>query len=250
MNTPDNSSYSDPFYDRLDAFFAWLGRCWLIFVIALIIAVTAALVIRSNLSYNPDAISAAALQKARSDGTEALLALVDNDEHTAESRARAALDVVNQYIIEENYDEAEQLANKAITLAAQGEQGNLLAASQMNLAAALELSGKLTEARDLYDTVKSSAAGRYPAYALTSEIAAALLNANIAEQEEDSAKAEELRLNALRDLSAYAGQSRNDGSIAIVAAATWRYHDLRRSFPEIAQKLDKELGITPEAPTE
>ena len=244
MNSPNNSSYSDPFYDRLDAFFAWLGRRWLVFVIALTIAVIGALVIRSNLSHNPNAISAAALQKARSAGNESLIAFIDNEGQTPESRARAALDIVSLRASEEAFAQAEELAHKAITLAEQGSQENLVSASRMSLAAVLEQSGKLTEARDLYQTVTSDAAGVYPAYALSSEIAAALLDATIADQEENAAQAADLRLNALRTLSGYAGQSRSDGSIAITAAATWRYYDLRRAHPELAQKLDEELGVT------
>ena len=250
MNNPDNSSYSDPFYDRLDAFFSWLGRRWLVFVIALVVAITAALVINGQLSHNPDALSAAALQKARSGGDDSLKGFIDDDSQTPESRARAALDLVNQYVIQEQHEEAETYAHKAIELATAGTQGNLIAASKMSLATTLEQNGKLSEARDLYQSVTASTAGQYPAYALTSEIAAALLNASIADSEEDENKAAELRLNALRDLSSYAGQSRNDGSIAIIAAATWRYHDLRRAYPKLAQTLDQELGISTAEPSE
>ena len=39
----------------LTRFFAWLGRRWLVFVIALVVAITAALVINGQLSHNPDA---------------------------------------------------------------------------------------------------------------------------------------------------------------------------------------------------
>ena len=59
-------------------------------------------------------ISAAALQKARSGGDDALKGFIDDDSQTPESRARAALDVVNQYVIQEQHEEAETYARKAI----------------------------------------------------------------------------------------------------------------------------------------
>ena len=107
-----------------------------------------------------------------------------------------------------------------------GTQDNLIAASKMSLATTLEQNGQLSQPRPLSKRHRLYS-GQYPAYA-TSEIAAALLNASIADSEEDETAQS---AQAPRDLSSYAGQSRNDGSTAIIAAATWRYHDLRRASP-------------------
>jgi hypothetical protein len=58
----ENTSYSDPLYDRLDTFVKGLSQRWGIVVVAVIVAAVLVVVLRYSLDNAPAAASAAAIR--------------------------------------------------------------------------------------------------------------------------------------------------------------------------------------------
>ncbi|TVR44070.1 MAG: hypothetical protein EA402_08225 [Planctomycetota bacterium] len=245
----NSSSYSDPFYDKLDAIFSWLGRNWLIVVALILAVIMGSVIVGYRLRANPDAVSATALYQARQAGDdgEALRLLSENEEHTPEARARAALDLAQARQVDEHFEAAERFARQAVSLAEASGIRNLRAASEVTLASILEQAGQLRDARRLYQAIAERYRGELPAFVIAAEAAQALLAATIAEDSEDSDEARSLRLEALRILRDFADlNSGIDAPVPVLQASIWRYFDLRRNFPDLAHQLDRELGLIDE----
>lgn len=236
-----SSAYSDPFYDRLERTFHWLGRRWLIVVAAIIVAVIIAVTLRQSAAASPEAASAAALHQARQGGMDALVSFAGDEDFTPESRARAALLVSDDALQNEDIQRAVRYAERARELAEASGIANLRAAATISYGAALEAAGDGQAAVDAYRWVVDTFRGQLISYARSADIASALLLADLAEG--DSDQATDQRMEALRILADYADSDPRDGGEAVIAAATWRYYALRRQFPDLASELDRERGL-------
>lgn len=238
-----STAYSDPFYDRLERTFHWLGRRWLIVVAAIIVAVIIAVSLRYSAATSPEAASAAALHQAQQGGQRALATFAADEEFTPESRARAALSVSQQALEEGDLERSLRFARLARDLAEESTLANLRAAAHMTLAATLEANGDVSEAIEAYRWVVSSFRGQLTTYTRSADVSAALLLADKADSNPDPEEATEQRREALNILADYANSDPRDGGEIVIAAATWRYYQLRRNFPELSRQLDQELGL-------
>jgi len=233
------TSYSDPFYDRMERFLRALLRRWVL-VLAIVIAVAAATVWYRHVTANtPESRSATshqlALQKLHTGEDMALRDLVQDEEILAEFRARAANDLANHLIARERAAEAEKWARKGLSLAETAGDPQLTAALQLNLAAAFLAQDKFNEARERYQLVEKQRQLAIESLQGELGVAATLIaSADAAEAAGQGDRAAQIRRKALagferiRDISL-------PGAETIVAIAAFEAEDLKRRYPSLVE---------------
>ncbi len=219
MPQQDLSSYSDPVYDRLEQVAHGLGRTWWLYVVAAVLAVVIALAMRSFFDRSPGAEAFRLLRNASTEGDEALVAFVDNEEIPAEYRVRAAIQAAQTDLTAGRVDAAVDLLERAGTLAGESEYRSqvLELTTSLSRAAALEDAGDTEQAMQLYEDVELRAGRDNPIQAILAGVGAvrcrearalamakdAGASTNEAESEAAIAQARELReqsIEQLRDL--------------------------------------------------
>lgn len=161
------SSYSDPFYDRLDRAYRYLRRRVVLVVIVVVATVTAVLAVNWWLQRNLEAAGLVALRMAElpkpgDAGTDRRLeALADDAEQLPLIRARAAIEVVQKRLDAGEIDQARKAAQLALRLGIESGDTETALVARLSQAAVLFQAGDLEAARSEYETAKRSAAGLY-----------------------------------------------------------------------------------------
>lgn len=253
----EQTSYSDPLYNRLEVIVEWLGKRW-----GLAVGVVAAVVIASLLaqyagSYSADAASADALLQAEaaSDPIVALGALVADSSHTAEFRSQAGITLAVRHLDEFAPDKATGPAEQAVALAtglataanAKPRHQALHAAALLTLAAAYEQQDRLEDALALLDEVTSRYEAVQPDYGVQAGIRASLIRIELAERASDGETAQELRQRAWEDLDIY---RRSQAPDELTRIAEWQYYELQRLHPDLAGHEVPEAKPTPTTATQ
>ena len=172
--TPEElSSYSDPLYDRMEGIANRLGQRWWLYVIAVILAVVIAFVMRDILGRSPDAAAHHRYQTAAD--TEALIDLSRDESMTAEFRVHAAIEAAQDLLLSGEIDEAEALIRAAGPLATSSrhESRSLSLVKDLSLAAVHEEVGEFETALTLYQGVESRAGRQLPIHTILGGLGAA-----------------------------------------------------------------------------
>lgn len=167
-----STSYSDPFYDRLEAFANVLKRAWPLVLLAMILSVVAVFAISWALHRHPDAGSAARFIAARDEQDAAkritaYQALIADTTVTASFRARAGIEVVNDLLAKGDTASAAPVAVKAGTDAAASGDVDVQLAAKLTRAAVHQQANELDQAAVAFGEAKRAAGAKYPASQLT-----------------------------------------------------------------------------------
>jgi tetratricopeptide (TPR) repeat protein len=235
------TSYSDPFYDRLDAFAQWLKRAWLLVAVVLILVVAGVVALNWFLQRHPDAGSAARFISAReveddAKRESALKAVADDATVTASFRARALIEVVQLHLTKSDTAGAGPLADKALEQSRQSDDADVQLAAKLTRAAVYLQAGELEPAAKAYGEAKRAAGSKYPVAGFES----ALGLARVAEKQGHLDDA----INELEPL-----MSRNEaGAANLLGLAKVFYWDLKRRSAE-AKLAPAAAAPTAAAPT-
>jgi tetratricopeptide (TPR) repeat protein len=165
------TSYSDPFYDRLDAIANWIKKSWLLVTIVLIFAVVAVLVLTWLLQRHPEAGSAARFVAARNVETDearekAFAALAADAAITPAFRARSEIEVVQLLLARKDTATAATAATKAVEFATQGNDPEVQLVAKLSRAAVHFQAGELEPALTAYGEAKKASGAKYPVASL------------------------------------------------------------------------------------
>ena len=189
--TPEElSSYSDPLYDRMESIANRLGQRWWLYVIAVILAVIIAFVMRDILGRSPDAAAHHRYETAAD--TQALIALSRDDSMTAEFRVHAGIEAAQNLLLDAEIDEAEALIRSLAPLvaASRHESRTLALVKDLSLAAVHEQVEEFAAALELYQGVESRAGRQMPIHTILGGLGATRVlqaQARALEAEADSA---------------------------------------------------------------
>jgi Meckel syndrome type 1 protein len=161
------TSYSDPFYDRLDALANWIKKSWLLVTIVLILSVVAVLVVTWLLQRHPEAGSAARFVAARNAETDAarekaFAALAADASVTPAFRARSEIEVVQLLLARKDTATAATAATKAVEFAAQGNDPEVQLVAKLSRAAVHFQAGEYDPALTAYGEAKRASGAKYP----------------------------------------------------------------------------------------
>ncbi len=179
MASPDDfvqtTSYSDPFYDRLEAASQYVRRFKWAMVLLILAVIGLVIVINRVKAHRPEAAAAAkylAAVGAQEAGarTTALEALAGNDQVMPLFRARAAIELTQTAIIDKKPDVAKTRATESVKFASEAGDPETLLAAKLSLAGVLLDAGDNAGAGTLYGEVESGAGGRYPAQSLEAQM--------------------------------------------------------------------------------
>ena len=167
-----STSYSDPFYDRLEAFANVLKRAWPLVLLGVILSVVAVFAISWALHRHPDAGSAARFIAARDEQdaakrTASYQALIADTTVTASFRARAGIEVVNDLLAKGDTASAAPVAVKAGTDAAASGDVAVQLTAKLTRAAVHQQANELDQAVVAFGEAKRAAGSKYPASQLT-----------------------------------------------------------------------------------
>jgi hypothetical protein len=162
-----STSYSDPIYDRLESLSQRLTRRIGLVLLALVVIISIAVLLRAYLDRNPEAEFAGLLLKAERESdhdaqTKALQALLANEQSPPFFRARAGIELAQDALLRGALSEAKDDAARALDLAQKSDLPDVLLAAQLSRAAVQEQSGDAAAARDGYVQVEHAAGARYP----------------------------------------------------------------------------------------
>ena len=220
------SSYSDPFYDRLEAFANVIKRSWLLVIVVVILCVAGVFTLTWALQRHPDAGSAARFITARDEQdatkrTAAYQALVADPTVTAVFRARAGIEVVSDLLAKGDTASAAPVALKASADASASGDVDMQLAAKLSVAAVHQQSGELEPAATAYSEAKRVAGVKYPVSRLTAELGLAQV-----------LMAQGKRAEALTELEPLI--ARNDaGAEQLIGLAKAMYWDLKRTLAEV-----------------
>lgn len=220
------TSYSDPFYDRLDAFAQVIKRAWPLVLLVVVLAVAAVFGITWALQRHPEASSAARFIAARDEQdqakrTAAYQALVADDKVTPTFRARAGIELVQDLLAKGDTASAGPVAAKVIEAAATGDADVQLAA-KLTRAAVHQQAGELDQAASAFSEAKRAAGAKYPVAQLTAVLG--LAQVLTAQGKRDDAILELEPLTTRSDL----------GAEQLLGLAKAMYWDLKRQVAEAA----------------
>ena len=154
--TPDQApatSYSDPFYDRLDAMSQRIKRQWILIIVLLVAAIAGGAVLTAWLRRNPEAAAYNRLFEARGD-IAALTTLADDAGLPPGIRIDAAAEAVQLHLMRKDTAAAMILAERTLALARANQEAPLTAGAQLSLAAVHEQAGRIDEAKAAYQTIE------------------------------------------------------------------------------------------------
>lgn len=227
------SSYSDPFYDRLDACSRFLRRHWLFAVLAVILTVVIAIVVSTMLARHPEAAGAATFlhaqelaQEAQQDrvkGVAAYEAVLNDAEATPYFKARAALEQTHLHLAGGDAVAARLSVTKASDQLKTVSDAELPAMVKLSLAAVEFQADAYEPALAAFAEAERLAGPRRPAV----QIEAILGQARVLERQGKATEA----IAQLEPLTA-----RSDvGAEGILTVAKARYWRLKRTQAEAAQ---------------
>ncbi len=219
------TSYSDPFYDRLEAFANVLKRAWPLVLLVLILSVAGVFALTWMMQRHPDAGSAARFISARDEQdaakrTAAYQALIADTGVTEVFRARAGIEVVNDLLAKGDTANAAPVAAKASVDAAAAGDVEVQLTAKLTVAAVHQQAGELEQAATAYGDAKRVAGVKYPASRLTAELGLAQVLMAQGKREEAVAVLEPVI-------------ARNDnGAENLQSIAKAMYWDLKRTLAE------------------
>lgn len=153
------SSYSDPIYDRLERVSQGMAKRWKLLLVLFLLALGIGIYLQTLAERSPEAASASAYASALGD-REALEALVEDEEQTAEVRAGAAHEVAKLALQDDRLTDAEQAIERAADLAAETENHALRLGIGLTTGAIAEARGDWAAAIDAYRSVEDRAVGQ------------------------------------------------------------------------------------------
>jgi predicted negative regulator of RcsB-dependent stress response len=227
-----SSSYSDPFYDRLDAVSRFLRRYWLFAALAVILTVVIAIVVNKVLARHPEAAGAAAFlhaqdlaQEAQQDRAKAVAAyeaVLGDPGATPYFKARAALEQTHLHLAGGDAGAARASVTKASDQIAAANDTELSATVRLSVAAVALQANELDAALTAFAEAERLAGPRLPAV----QIEAILGQARVLERQAKTSEA----IAQLEPLIA-----RSDvGAEGILTVAKARYWRLKRVAAEAA----------------
>lgn len=237
-----STSYSDPFYDRLDAFAQEIKRRWWIVALVIVVTVIAVMATHQMMETRPEAGSAARYLAARSltagQGQDkvataaALGKLMDDATNTPFFRARAAIDVLQSRLDAGDTAGAKVAGELAVAQANLAKDAELQLAATLSLAAAKHQGGDLDGALADYAKSERAAGAKYTVHQFEAIIGQARVLAA------QGKKAEAIQ--ALEPL-----QTRSDaGAEELLKIAKVSYWNLKR---EVAEAAAKPAAVAPAA---
>lgn len=236
-----STSYSDPFYDRLDACARMLRRYWHVAVAIVIIAVCSAILLRWSLATHPEAGGAVAFlhaqEQAQTAGPDRAKALAAYAEVLADStttpyfRARAAIEQIHLNLLNADVPAARTAAEQANAAATVAKDPALLAAVRLSQAAIELQAEQLDAALAAYTEAATLAGPRQPALQLDAMLGQARVQERQGKQDEAIATLEPLI-------------TRSDaGAESLVVVAKARYWRLKRLQAEAALPKPVESAV-------
>ena len=161
-----STSYSDPFYDRLDAVAQFIRKSWPMLLLVLALVIGAVFLGNKLLQRHPEAGSAARFVSARdaedpAKREAAFKAVGADDAVTPSFRARALIEQVQLLLEKSDTASAGPVAAQAVQLAAQGGDAEVQLAAKLTQAAVQAQAGELDQAVSTYGAVKTAAGAKY-----------------------------------------------------------------------------------------
>ena len=162
-----SSSYSDPFYDRLDAIFRFIKGAWPLVLLALALVVAGVVALNWMLQRHPEAGSAVRYLEARNtpDETKRLAALTTVSTEptvTPAFRALAVNDLVQAQLLKGDTANAGTQAAKGVEYAGQSTDFSLQLVAKLTRAGAFQQAKEYDQAATAYAEVKRAAGAKYP----------------------------------------------------------------------------------------
>lgn len=172
------TSYSDPFYDRLDALSRQVRRQWWLFVLAIVIIALAAIALRLWLHREPIAMGGALAVQARDEADDARREalwreLADGSAYDPAFRAAAGIELCQIQLARGDAIKAREQAQRAEEQARAAKDDDLVLAAGLSRAAAVLDSGDAAAALGLYERAARGAGAKHPARKLAAELGAA-----------------------------------------------------------------------------
>ncbi len=222
-----STSYSDPFYDRLDAFAQVIKRAWPLVLLVVLLGIVGVFVLNSALQRHPEAGSAARFIAARDEAdaikkTAAFQALLADPQVTPTFRARAGIEVVQELLLKGDTASAAPVALKVIEAATATNDPEIQLAAKLTRAAVHQQAGELDLAVSLFSETKRAAGAKYQVAQLTAVLGLAQVLTAQGKREEAIAELEPLTTRT--DL----------GAENLLGLAKAMYWDLKRQVAEAA----------------
>jgi tetratricopeptide (TPR) repeat protein len=220
------SSYSDPIYDRIDTFAQAVKRRWWIYLVALVVIVVAAQLLRMWATNRPEEAASAAFNAALGaekpeDRVAKLHALAGDDKASAYYRSRSFIELVQDQLQHDDATAAKASAERAMKLAEQSKDIELQYAARLSRGAAEFQLGELDTALADYSKVETGGA-RYGAQQIEATLGAARTLIKQGKRDEAIAKLEPML-------------TRTDaGAEALLSMARVYYWKLKREQAEAA----------------
>ncbi len=234
-----SSSYSDPFYDRLDSIFRFIKGAWPLVLLALALVVAAVFALNWVLQRHPEAGSAVRYLEARNtpDETKRLAALATVSTEptvTPVFRALAVNDLTQAQLLKGDTANAATQATKGVEYAGQTTDSSLQLVAKLTRAGAYQQAKEYDQAATAYAEVKRAAGAKYP----MAQLEAALgLSRTLALQGKTD--------DALVELESLINRTDED-SKQLLNIARMQYWELKRTQAEA--KLAPAAGAAPVAP--
>ena len=211
------TSYSDPFYDRLDAVARGVRRQWLLVVVVLIVAIAGSAWLVVSLGERPVARDAGRLLAAQGDA-KALAELAGDAQAAPALRAHAGIEAVQLHLLRGETAAARPLAERALADAEASKDLRRIGAAGLTLAAVKEQAGDAAGAERDYRRL----AGELRQAARDLYLTAILGQARTLEASGRSGEAIALLATRVDDTMA----SGSEGSMQVLITEYWR---LRRA---------------------
>ncbi len=157
VNDAPMTSYSDPFYDRIDAIYQSVKARWPIFLFVLILVVVITVIVGARMAHRPDAAGAhdyhTARQEPDKDKRRAALEKIATTSESQAFRVIALNDLVQEDLQRDDLAAARKHAEQAVELAKQGEDANLKLTTLNSLAVVQFQAGEYDKSAATYKSV-------------------------------------------------------------------------------------------------
>lgn len=239
MSDAPISSYSDPFYDRLDAFARELKKRWWLAVIIVAAVITAVVTVNALRQRHPQAAGLAAFlgaQKKADDpakAKDAWTALTADATLPANVRARAGIELVQTLLAAGDTASAIPAAQAAMAQASQGDEVPVQIAARLTLAAAHAQAGANADALTAYDAAERAAGAKHAALQLEAILGAARVLEADGKRDEALARLEPLLTRA------------DAGAEALLSVAKVRYWTLKNAPAPVAAPAPAAPAVAP-----
>lgn len=222
------TSYSDPFYDRLDAAMRQLRRQWWLVALVILIIALGAVALRLWLHREPVALGGAIAVRAINERDEAKREaawseLADGASHDPAFRAAACIELCQLSLGKGDAIKARDRAKQAEDLARAANDPDLILAAGLSRAAATLDGGDADGALALYEQASRGAGAKYPVRKLAAELGAATCLEKQGKADEAMARLEPITVRSDR------------GAEQLVQFATTMYWRLKRAQAEGAK---------------